>query len=173
MSVVTEQREFFKMEVNVTTPSVILENVEIAFDKIILYSEIDDKTIIITNRKAVFEKERTCEGFKVKVFILNEDDELEDRIDWLLEEEYEIEDLELKITSISNSKEFTYKINTLIGEQVVKTVEIELDPNLKKSLTFLSSYIEDNSLTNEIYSIVNASDDLKDIISEIADINTI
>lgn len=170
---ITEQREFFKCEVNVVTTTVNFENVDINFNQMILYREDDDSTIVIKDRRVILEPVRTGDGFKVIIFILNEGDELEDRIDWLIDEDYEIETIDMTITNKLKNAPYEYSINYAIGEQVQKEVEVEVALPLKKAITYLTSRLENQNLNNHVYEIMIENNELIETINAIADIEVI
>ena len=169
---ITEVRGFFKCEVNVVATSVNLENVGIEFKQMVLYREDDDSTITIKDRRVIIEPVRTGEGFKVTLFIQNEGDELEDRIDWLIDEDYEIETIDLSIQNLSKKTEYDYTINYNIGEQVEKEVEIEVALPLKKAVNYVTSSL-DKQLTNYIYDIMVGNEELVEMVNAVANIEVV
>lgn len=167
---ITEVRDFFKVEVNVSIPTVNLENVEIDFNKMILYREDDDSTIIIEHRKVIFEPVRTSEGFKVIIFILNEGEEFDERIDYMIDEDYEIENIDISIKNVSKGTEYEYYINYNIGEQVHKEVEIEVALPLKNAISYIASSLDKN-LENHVYETINGNYELIELINNISNID--
>lgn len=170
---ITEVRGFFKVEVKVKATTVNLENISIEFNKIVLYREEDDSAIVIEDRRVVTEPVRTSEGFNVVLYILNEGEEFEDRIDWLMDEDYEIETIDLTIKNISKNTDYDYELNYNIGEQINKEVEIEVSPSLNNAITYLSSRLENQELNNYIYNTMINNPDLIDVINDISNIKTI
>lgn len=170
---ITEVREFFKCEVNIVATTVNLENVEVKFNQMVLYREDDDSTIIVKDRKVILEPVRTGDGFKVVIFIQNEGEELVDRIDWLIDEDYEIEQIDLSIINLSKNSAYDYSINANIGEQIQKEVEIEVALPLKKAIDYISSTIENKGLTNHIYDVMIECDELVETINAIANIEVL
>lgn len=172
---ITESREFFKLEVLVKTVSVVLENVECKLNSIRLYQEDEDKTVTINgeDRDILFEPVRTTDGFKVHIFISNDGEELEERIDWMLDEDYEIEDIDMTITNISSNEEYEFSIQFHIGEQVEKEVEIEVNSTLKNSIKFITDNLNTNLSPNYIYDILKENHELTDFISIISDIDVL
>lgn len=137
---IKERRDFFKLELRVETPSVILDNIKVDFKGIELYSEDEENTIEIKNRRFVVEKSKTLEGFRILLFILNEGEELEERIDYLFDEEYKINKLDLTIKD-KNKEYSSYKINEDSFEQVKgKQVDVEISEEVTKALDVLSRY---------------------------------
>lgn len=169
----TEKRSFFKLEVRVDTPSVVLNNLEFKFNKLTLYSEYDDSSIVIENRRVVFEPERTLEGFRTSIYILNESDTPTERIDYLFDEEYEIEELDIEIKSTTGVK-YEFYINNDVGEQVEdKEVEIEVSPEMSACLNFISSYIvdEENKIVNTCYDFLKDEEEAINALKLISEIN--
>ena len=172
---ITEIREFFKLEVLVKAISINLDNVECHLNSITLYQEFEDKTITIkgSDREVLFEKVRTYDGFKVNIFITNDSEEYEERIDWLLDEDFEIEDIDMTITNASSKEEYEFAIQFQVGEQVVKEVEIELNSNLKNAINYISNNLTTNLSANHIYDIMSQNHDLTDFVSKISNIDVL
>ena len=165
----TEFREFFKLEVRVSSPSVIIDNIEVKFNSIILQNE-DNDVIEIRNRRCIPILDRTTEGFKCTLFVLNEGNKLEERIDWLLDEDYEINFLDLTIRKKNTKEEFSYVVNKSIGEQLTKEVEVEVSEDVNNALEFLSISVSRKNCINEIYKIINEDNNLTEQINTIASI---
>lgn len=165
----TEVREFFKLEVRVLTESVILENVDVKFNSIILQNEEDD-VVEISNRRCIPVLDRTTDGFRCTILILNEGEKLEERIDYLIDEDYEIKHLDLTIKKKNNGKEFAYTVNHTIGEQLTKEVEVEISDEVRSVLEFLSISVGRKNCMNKIFEIVNKDADLTQKINTIASI---
>ena len=88
---ITEKRGFFQIQVIVSAATVNVDNIDINFNGITLYSEDEDKLIEIKGRRTVIEPERCSDGLRINLYILNEGDNPEERIDYLIDEDYEIE----------------------------------------------------------------------------------
>lgn len=172
----TEKKDFYKLEVMVETTNVLLNNLEIKFNRMSLYSEYEDTEVnILDDRKVVFEPERTIDGFRVKVFILNDSDNEEERIDYLIDEEYEIQELDLSIKN-TNGVVYEYSINMEVGEQVnQKEVEVELNPEMKNAISFISNYIENDvtEMCNKCFEILDKDDIAVKSINTISQIEII
>lgn len=170
---ITEIREFFKCEVNVLSTTVNLENIGVEFKEMVLYREDDDSTITVKDRRVITEIVRTSEGFKIILFIQNEGDELEDRIDWLIDEDYEIETINLEIKNISKNTEYDYNINYNIGEQVEKEVEIEVSIPLKTAIQYITNSLESKEIQKHIYDVMVQDQELVEMVNSIANIQIV
>ena len=169
---ITETRDFFKLKVIVSETSINEENIKIDFDGITLYSEDEDKLISIKNRRTIYDIDRCAEGLKINIFILNEGDDPEARIDWLLDEDYEIEDIFIKVSHAKNGKEFKVTINEAIGEQVSKNVPIEISPELEDTTNFILDGITEGnvSINNIVFETIKNCENLQEYIKKVMDL---
>lgn len=163
---ITEEREFYRTQVIVSAPTVNQDNINIEFNGLTLYSEDEDELISINNRKTIFEVERCSEGIKIDIFILNEGNDLKSRIDYLIDEDYGIHNFFIKVINKNTKRVLETRLNTLIGEQVTKSVPIELDEDTKESVDYvLDSLTEGNlSLNKIIYETISQNNNLKKFI---------
>lgn len=167
-----EIREFFKCDVNVEATSVHPENVEIQFNKIVLYREDDDSCIEISDRKTVVEKIRTSNGLTIRLFILNESENVEERIDYLLDEDYEIEFIDLSIKHILKNTNYDYTINDNNAEQVKKEVDVELSEDLNKVLKYVTPS-SNKKIAQVIYPVIKDDTDFINTINSIINIEVV
>lgn len=159
MAKITEKKEVFYMEVAVSTATVNVENIKVNFNKMTLKSSEDEVTI--TDRKCYSEVIRTMEGFKVKLFIENDTDNDDERIDYLIDDDYEIVDLDLSIINDKfPSKKYEYIINDTIGEQLEKEVPVELDEDMEAGLRLACGYIDNKEVNNYVYELFAKNEDL-------------
>ena len=164
---IMEKREFFKLQVIVPATSIHEDNIDIEFDGINLYSE--DEEIEIRNRRTVFDIDRCSEGLRINIFVLNEGNDLKSRIDYLIDEDFEVKDVLIKVKHKRTKKEYPIRVNGLIGEQVTKEVPIELPPELETSTEFiLDNLTEGNqSLNSLIFETIRKSKTLQKTIETI------
>lgn len=169
---IKETREFFQVQVIVKATSINEENLKIEFNGLNLYSEDEDKLVEIRNRRTVFEIDRCSEGLKIDIFILNEGTDPNERIDYLIDEDYEIEDIFIKVLNKKTNKEFSTKINSLIGEQVKKDVPIELAPELQETTDYLLTNLTEGneSLSNLILDTIKDSKSLETYIRKVMEL---
>lgn len=173
MNLATEKRDFYKLEVRVEAPTVIIQNLEFKFNYLKMSSEYDESEVIIKDRRVVFEPQRTLEGFRVSLFVLNEGDNPEERIDYLIDEDYQVDELSMEITS-SNNQTYSYELNEEIGEQVDgKEVEVELSLEMRTVLNLLTSAVEEDTkeIGNLCYQYLSEDEEAVAIINDIANID--
>ena len=172
---ITEKRQFYKLEALINISTVNLDNIDVKFNSITLCNDYDDDEVVIKDRRVVFEKDRSSDGVRLAIYILNEGTEIKDRIDYLIDEEYEIQDLDLEVKRISTDETLTYTLLCDEGEQVEKEVEIEMDPVLKKSSEFIIDRVTEGNATikNVIFNTLKEDEDLQRIINDIIDIPVI
>lgn len=170
---ITEERGFYRTQVIVSAPTVNQDNINIEFDGLTLYSEDEDELISINNRRTIFEVERCSEGIKIDIFILNEGDDPKSRIDYLIDEDYYIDDFFINVTNKNTKRVLSSRLNTLIGEQITKLVPIEVDEVTRESVDYiLDSLTEGNiSLSNTIYETISQNDNLKKFILNVKEIS--
>lgn len=173
---VKELRDFFKFEVNIKTASVNLNNVEVEFNSLTLYSEDEEETVVIKDRRVVFEKEKSPEGFKIIGFILNEGEVLEERIDCLLDEEYLITNIDLVIKD--KNKNYDYTLNKYSYMQVEgKEVEIEVSKEMQNALELLSKYsldefgLNQDRLSNNFFELLKDEEEFVQTLNLISKID--
>lgn len=164
-----EVRDFYKLEVRVKTNSVILENIKVKFNKIVLSD--GESAISISDRRLVYEVNKTIDGFRVNLYILNDVEDTSKRIDYLIDDDYEIEKLDIVIYSVTTNKKYDFTINESIGEQISKKVDIEVSKEMQECLSYISSGIENEELVSHIYEKI--SKDKSDIVSRINSIASI
>ena len=170
---IKEQRDFYKIQVIVSATTVNVDNIDIDFEGLDLYSEDEDKLVQIRNRRTIFEIERCSEGVKINIFILNEGENVDERIDYLIDEDYEIETAYISVKNKKTGKELKTTLNELIGEQVKKEVPVEIPDEAREAVDYiLDSLTEGNtSLDKTMYEIIVKSDDLIKSISKIMEID--
>ena len=94
-------------------------------------------------------------------------------IGYLLDEDFEIEDIDMTITNASSKEEYEFAIQFQVGEQVEKEVEIELNSNLKNAINYISNNLTTNLSANHIYDIMSQNHDLTDFVSKISNIDVL
>ena len=170
---VTESREFFQVEVIIKATTINQDNINIDFKGLNLYSEDEDKLVEIRNRRTIFEFDRFSEGLKLDIFILNEDSDSTQRIDYLIDEDYEIEDILIEVSHKKSGKKFDVRVNEQIGEQIKKEVPVELSQELQDSADYiLDNLTEGNqSLKSLLFETLRDSESLQTYINQMMEIH--
>lgn len=171
----TEIREFFYMLIKVSTPSVFPDNIGVKFNSLTMINEDEEEEVVISKRRINTKIERTTDGFRIKLYILNEGEEIKERIDYLFDEDYEIQNIDLDIYKKDNpSFKYTdYTIVDTVGEQLELEVPVEVSEECSNCLEYLTNGgidIEDASLPNVFYDIVKDDKNLIDKINQIAEL---
>lgn len=96
---------YFKIKLEVQNVFNI-NNVDIKFNQIIMKSEEELNPIIIKNRKFVFTIDKSVSNV-VFIYIQNDGNQIEERIDYLLDEEWEIQNLDITILEQNMKLPFT------------------------------------------------------------------
>jgi len=168
-----EKREFYWIQAIVSAATVNVDNIDIQFDGIKLYSEDEDREIEVRGRRNIITSERCSEGVKLDIYILNEGEKLEERIDYLIDEDYEISDVFISVVNKRNGKQLTVRHNELIGEQVIKEVPVLLDPKTEETTSYIIEGISEGNIeiSNLIFETIKGNDKLQDKILQIMDID--
>lgn len=169
---ITEKRGFFKIQVIVPAMSINAENIKIDFKGINLYSEDEDNVKEIRNRRTIIETERCSEGLELNIFILNEGEDTSERIDYLMDEDYEIEDVFISVTHLRNGKEYETRFNDSIGEQIEKEVPIELPKELEDATNYIVDEITEGNtdITNIVFETIKSSKSLQNYINAVMEL---
>lgn len=169
---ITEKRGFFQIQVIVSAVTVNVDNIDINFNGITLYSEDEDKLIEIKGRRTVIEPERCSEGLRINLYILNEGDNPEERIDYLIDEDYEIETVDISVVHKKNGKVFPIRVNEKIGEQVMKEVPVEIPQELQDASDYVMENITEGneSITGVVFDTIKKSKELQTFINKVMDV---
>lgn len=108
-------------------PSIITQNIHIQFNSISLYNQSEDKRITIKNRNIVYMFFINEDVINFNLYIENKGGE--NRIDYLIDEEYEIEQLNLSISQIDSEYNYDHKIVSECGQ-----IEIDFHNQLLASV---------------------------------------
>ena len=167
--VVKEKKNFYKLQVIVSAATVNIDNIQIDFNGITLYSEDEEDTVEIRNRRTVIEPERCSDGLALNIYILNEGDNPRERIDYLLDEDYEIADVDIVVLHKKNGKVFPTRLNEQIGEQLEKEVPVEVPQEIKDASDYVMENITEGNetITGVVFDTIKNSKELQDFITNV------
>lgn len=163
-------KDVFKVILIAKASSINIDNIDITFKSLTMKNE-DDEEVIIQDRQFDVFKERCSDGIKISLFIVNDGNKLEDRIDWLIDEEYIISsiDAELKIISTGKILEFEYEDS---GVQTTREMKVIVAESLEVSSEYLINRLTEGNapLGDIIFKELETSEDMQKIIQNIANI---
>ena len=93
----TENKEVFKIQLVAKVASVILENIKVKLNSVTMTNE-DGDVLEFKDRAYDVYKERCSDGVNIFLYIVNDGTEIQDRMDWLIGEEYYISNVNAEIT---------------------------------------------------------------------------
>lgn len=115
-----------------------INDINIQFHQIIMKSEEELYPIVIENRHSVFTIDKTSSNIAF-LYIENNGNEIEDRIDYLLDEEWEIQDLNITILEKNIKLPF-----------IIKSFEQVLNFDFVESKGFVSDFLKKQYINNTI-----------------------
>ena len=165
-------RDVFQLTLDISTNS-FAENVEVKFNGVKMTS-VDGDEVTITKRPFEVVVEQGGNG-KVRaiIYIVNDGTEIEERIDAMLNEEYELTPL-VEIHTISNGTVLTYTVNYRKSEQVQREMPVEMADGVQETIEFLTSTaIEfDDQFIGSLVSELNSGkhQDIIDFVTTLANL---
>lgn len=130
-------RDVFQIVLEVPTNS-YAENIRAKFNGVEMTS-LDGDHIIINNRTYEVVVEQVGGGkCNVIIYVVNNGSEIEDRIDYMLEEEYEMKPL-VEITTKSSNTILPWTINYRQSMQTVRMMDMDMAPGVKDAIDYLTS----------------------------------
>jgi hypothetical protein len=146
----------------------------VEFDGIKMIS-IDGREILINNRVYdIYVESYGAMKFRIQLDIVNEGEAIEERIDYMLDEEYEIHPL-ICIRNRKTGKVGTWKIDWRESCQTEEMMEMDMNEGVRECLEFLMPVFESTNSTlftsGEIVRALN--DEMPDAVSFIRQLKTI
>ena len=131
------ERDVYLLVLNATTPS-FAENVDVKFTGVRMTS-VDGDVVEINNRQHEIMVEQAGGGnLKITIAIVNECEVVEERIDYMLEEEYEIEPI-VEVFTKSNHNLIAWSLNLRDSYQTKRMMEMDMNPDVKEAVSFITS----------------------------------
>ena len=128
-------KDVYKVVLIAKSSSVNIDNIEVVFKSLTMKNE-DDEEIIIKDRQYDVFKERCSDGIKISLYIVNDASVLEERIDWLMDEEYYIDSIDIDIHTISSGNNLEFEFNNY-GEQTTREMKVIVAESLEVSSEYL------------------------------------
>lgn len=130
-------RDVFQIVLDIPTNS-YAENIRAKFNGVELTS-LEGNIITINNRTYDIVVEQVGGGkCKAFIYVVNDGDEIEDRIDFMMEEEYEMKPLVEFVTKSSNST-LPWTIDYRQTMQTSRMMDMDMTPDVKDAIGYLTS----------------------------------
>lgn len=132
----TEKKEVFKIQLVAKVASVILENINVKLNSVTMSND-DGEVLEFKDRVYDVSKERCSDGVNISIYIVNDGTEIQDRMDWLIGEEYYISNVDAEITLNSTGESVEYELVNPYGEQTTRDMKIQVSEDLEIATNYL------------------------------------
>lgn len=168
----TEKKDVYKVEVVIKTASVNLDNVEIKFNSLTMRNEDEEDEIVFAGRQYEVGRERCSDGVKASIYIVNDGTTVQERMDWLIDEEYLISSINIEATKISTGETLEYELISPFGEQTVREMKIAVSDKLEKTVTFFTDRLTDGNqvLGDLLLKTLKSDECIQDMIEKVMNI---
>ena len=149
-------KDVFQLVLNIPTNS-FAENVKVNFKGVTMTS-VDGDEIVITGRKTDIVIEQGGNGnVRAIVYIVNDGTAIEERIDAMLEEEYELTPM-AEISTISNGTVLNCTVDLRRSCQTQREMPVDMAPGVQETVEFLTSTaVEfDDQFVGDLVSALNS-----------------
>lgn len=114
------------------------DNIDIRFKGVTMTGVVGD-VITITGRKHEVELEQVGGGIvRATIYIQNDGDQIQERIDYLLAEEYTIVP-DVDIRTLSTGKSLSCTVNFRHSTQTVRAMPIDMAPGVQETVEYLAA----------------------------------
>lgn len=132
----TEKKEVFKIQLVAKVASVILENINVKLNSVTMSND-DGEVLEFKDRVYDVSKERCSDGVNISIYIVNDGTEIQDRMDWLIGEEYYISNVDAEVTLNSTGESVEYELVNPYGEQTTREMKIQVSEDLEIATNYL------------------------------------
>ena len=132
----TEKKEVFKIQLVAKVASVILENINVKLNSVTMSND-DGEVLEFKDRAYDVYKERCSDGVNISLYIVNDGTEIQDRMDWLIGEEYYISNVDAEVTLNSTGESVEYELVNPYGEQTSRDMKIQVSKDLEIATNYL------------------------------------
>lgn len=169
---ITENKEVFKIQIVTKVASINLDNIEVKLNSITMKNEDDDDEVVFKDRQWDLSKERCSEGIKISLYIVNDGNDIQERMDWLLGEEYIISAIDAEIINCSTGEFLEYEMIDQYGEQTTREIKVQVSENLEIATCYLVDRLTEGNqnLKDIIFKTLKEDEYMQNIIKEIATI---
>ena len=166
----TTNKEVFKVTIIAKIASVNLDNVTVSLNSVTMTNEDGDE-YVFQGRQWDYSKERCSDGIKIFLYIVNDGTRLEDRMDWLIDEEFSITKVDAEVKTISTNQVLEFDIESPYGEQTKREMKLQVSESLEASTNYLVDRLTEGnqSLKDLIFNTLEADEGLQKIIKQISE----
>lgn len=163
-----EVKDVYALELIAKTSSINLDNIEFKLNSVEMENEDEDVKVFTDRAYSIF-KERCSDGVKINLYIVNDGSSIDERMDYLIDEEYVVSKVDAEIKSISTGDVIEYELVSGYGTQTRKEVDIVVDPLLEEVNNFLVQNLTEGNecLHTLIFQTLEKDEYLQNILAEI------
>lgn len=168
---ITELKEVFKIQIIVKVASINMDNIDVKLNSITMKNEDNDE-VVFKDRQWDLSKERCSEGVKISLYIVNDGNTIQDRMDWLVGEEFVISKVDAEVTTCSTGEILEYEIVDPYGEQTTREIKIQVSETLETATSYLVDRLTEGnqSLKSLIFKTLEEDEYMQNVIKQIASI---
>lgn len=166
---ITEKKDVFKIQLLVEVASINLDNINVKFNSITMSNEDEEDEIVFKDRQWDLSKERCSDGVNIYLYIVNDGTEVQDRMDYLVGEEYLISKVDAEISLESTGESLEYKVVDPYGEQTTRDMKVEVSETLETVTNYLVDRLTEGNqgLKDVIFEIIKEDEYVQDIFEQI------
>lgn len=163
-----EVKDVYEIELLAKTASINLDNIDFKLISVEMENDDEDVKVFEDRAYSVF-KERCSEGVKIHLYVVNDGTAIEERMDYLVDEEYIISKVNADIKSLSTGDAIEYELCSEYGNQTRKEVDIVVDPLLEEVNTYLVNNLTEGNqvLHTLIFQTLEKDEYLQNVLAEI------
>lgn len=163
-----EVKDVYEIELLAKTSSINLDNIDFKLNSVEMENEDEDVKVFTDRAYSTF-KERCSDGVKIHLYVVNDGTAIEERMDYLIDEEYIISKVDAEIKSLSTGDVIEYELVSGYGTQTKKEVDIVVDPLLEEVNTYLVNNLTEGneSLRTLLFQTLEKEEYLQNVLAEI------
>lgn len=163
-----EIKDVYALELLVKTSSINLDNIDFVLKSIEMENE-DEDVKTFTDRAYSISKERCSDGVKITLYIVNDGTSIDERLDYLVDEEYVVSKVNAEIKTKSTEVALEYELLNNYGTQTRKEVDIVVDPLLEEVNNYLVNNLTEGNecLHTLIFQTLEKDEYFQNILAEI------
>lgn len=163
-----EVKDVYALELVAKTSSINLDNIDFKLNSIEMENE-DEDVKVFTDRAYSIYKERCSDGVKITLYVVNDGTSIDERMDYLIDEEYVVSKVNAVIKSLSTGTDIEYELLNNYGTQTKREVDIVVDPLLEEVNNFLVENLTEGNecLHTLIFQTLEKDEYLQNILAEV------
>lgn len=140
--------EVFKVQILVDVESFGIDDIIVKFNSLTMSNGLEDLTF--KDRAYDIEMEKQGNSALVNIYIENDGDNLKDRMDWLLDEDYLIENVDASVKLTLTGTPFEYKLASQYGVQTTRSMKIAAKNDFETSYNYLRDFMCSGTSDEEV-----------------------